>query len=161
MEKALVDKDKSIRNLKHKDCGTDELTRFEKIHTEIFETATEASLAVAVELAELIEEKEAKGEKCVLGLATGSSPLGVYKELVRLHKEEGLSFKNVITFNLDEYYPMEPKALQSYVRFMDENLFNHIDIDKGNINANGIIPPKVIKAILKQSKKDSKARTNG
>ena len=61
-------------------------------------------------------------------------PLRVYKELVRMHQEDGLSFENVVTFNLDEYYPMEPKALQSYVRFMDENIFNHINIDKENIN---------------------------
>ncbi len=134
MEKILVNKDNPVRSLEHKEIGSEESTRFEKIHTEIFDTSTEASKTIAAEIAELIQEKEAKGEKCILGLATGSSPLGVYKELVRLHKEEGLSFKNVITFNLDEYYPMEPKALQSYVRFMDENLFNHIDINKGNIN---------------------------
>lgn len=134
MEKILVNKDTPVRSIEHQESGREESTRFEKIHTEIFDTSTEASKAIAAEIAKLIKEKEAKGEKCILGLPTGSSPLGVYKELVRLHKEEGLSFKNVITFNLDEYYPMEPKALQSYVRFMDENLFNHIDIDKGNIN---------------------------
>jgi glucosamine-6-phosphate deaminase len=134
MEKILVNKDKQVRSIEHRECGFDETTRFEKIHTEIFDTSSEASLSVAVEIAQLIEEKQKQGEKCVLGLATGSSPLGVYKELVRLHKEEGLSFSNVVTFNLDEYYPMEPKALQSYVRFMDENLFNHIDIDPENIN---------------------------
>ena len=104
------------------------------MHTEIFDTSAAASIAIAHEVADLIKRKEAKGEKCVLGLATGSSPLRVYKELVRMHQEDGLSFENVVTFNLDEYYPMEPKALQSYVRFMDENLFNHINIDKKNIN---------------------------
>lgn len=134
MEKVLIESESSMRSLKHKQVGRDETTRFEKIHTEIFDTSTEASLAIAAEIAGLIKEKEKKGEKCVLGLATGSSPLAVYKELVRLHQQEGLSFKNVVTFNLDEYYPMEPKALQSYVRFMDENLFNHIDIDQDNIN---------------------------
>jgi glucosamine-6-phosphate deaminase len=71
---------------------------------------------------------------CVLGLATGSSPTTMYAELVRMHKEEKLSFKNVVTFNLDEYYPMQPNALQSYVRFMGEHLFNHIDIDPDNIH---------------------------
>jgi glucosamine-6-phosphate deaminase len=65
----------------------------------------------------------------VLGLATGVTPIRVYAELVRLHKEEGLSFKDVITFNLDEYYPMKPDAAQSYVTFMYENLFSHVDID--------------------------------
>ena len=134
MEKIIVEKGSEIRSIKHQPVGRDESTRFERIHTEIFETSAEASLAIAGEIAELIREKAKAGEKCVLGLATGSSPLAVYKELVRLHQEEGLSFKNVVTFNLDEYYPMEPKALQSYVRFMDENLFNHIDIEKDNIN---------------------------
>ena len=75
-----------------------------------------------------------KGERIVLGLATGSSPIGVYKELVRMHREEGLSFSNVITFNLDEYYPMQPNAQQSYVRFMNEYLFDHIDINPKNIH---------------------------
>ncbi len=134
MEKVLVEKGSAIRSLKHKQVGRDETTRFERIHTQIFDTSSEASLAIANEIANLIRDKAKAGEKCVLGLATGSSPLAVYKELVRLHQEEGLSFKNVVTFNLDEYYPMEPQALQSYVRFMDENLFDHIDIDKENIN---------------------------
>ena len=71
---------------------------------------------------------------CVLGLATGSTPVSVYNELVRLHREEGLSFRNVITFNLDEYFPMQPNELQSYVRFMNEHLFDHIDIERGNIH---------------------------
>lgn len=70
----------------------------------------------------------------MLGLATGATPIAVYAELVRLHKEEGLSFKNVITFNLDEYYPMQPTAAQSYVSFMNEHLFDHIDIDKNNVH---------------------------
>jgi glucosamine-6-phosphate deaminase len=69
-----------------------------------------------------------------LGLATGSSPIKVYQELVRMHKEEGLSFKNVITFNLDEYYPMQPNDINSYVYFMNEHLFSHIDIEKSNIH---------------------------
>ena len=68
----------------------------------------------------------------MLGLATGTTPVGVYDELVRLHREEGLSFANVITFNLDEYYPMQPDELQSYVRFMREHLFDLVDIPTGN-----------------------------
>src|SRR5690606_11534365 len=70
----------------------------------------------------------------VLGLATGSTPTRVYEELVRLHREEGLSFQNVVTFNLDEYYPMQPDSLQSYVRFMNEYLFDHVDIDRANVH---------------------------
>ncbi len=114
--------------------GYDESTRFEKIHTVIYDEPSTGSIAVANEIAQLIRDKNENGQKCVLGLATGSSPTSVYDELVRMHKEEGLSFKEVITFNLDEYYPIEPNALQSYVRFMNEYLFDHIDIDKNNIH---------------------------
>lgn len=110
------------------------LTRFEKLPASIFENSDEASKAVAGQIANLINEKNQRGEFCVLGLATGSTPVGVYQELVRLHKTENLSFKKVITFNLDEYYPIQPDALQSYVRFMKEHLFDHIDIDPENIN---------------------------
>lgn len=102
--------------------------RFENIGTVVYEDSTLASKAVAKEMADLIKVKQAQKQPCILGLATGSSPKGLYAELVRLHKEEGLSFKNVISFNLDEYYPMEPDSVNSYVRFMDEQLFNHIDI---------------------------------
>ncbi len=106
----------------------------EKIHTEVFENSEEASKLIAKEIAQTIREKETKGKLCVLGLATGSSPLGVYKELIRLHKEESLSFKNVVSFNLDEYYPIQPNELQSYVRFMHEQLFDYIDIKPENIH---------------------------
>ena len=108
--------------------------QFEKLPVQIFDSSKKASDVVAAEIAELIKTKNAEGKTCVLGLATGSSPVGVYAELVRLHLEEGLSFKNVVTFNLDEYFPMQPDALQSYVRFMKEHLFNHIDIPAENIN---------------------------
>jgi glucosamine-6-phosphate deaminase len=106
---------------------------FEKIDTTIFSDATEASKKVAKEIANLIHARNQTGQNTVLGLATGSTPLQVYAELVRIHKEEGLSFKRVVTFNLDEYYPMQPEELQSYVRFMHENLFDHIDIKPKNI----------------------------
>ncbi|MEY5031852.1 MAG: Glucosamine-6-phosphate deaminase 1, partial [Planctomycetota bacterium] len=102
----------------------------EKIPTRVIERAKDVSATVAREIAELIRAKARAGEKCVLGLATGSTPTGVYDELVRLHKEEGLSFRNVVTFNLDEYWPMQPHELQSYHRFMREHLFDRIDIDQ-------------------------------
>ena len=111
-----------------------EETRYEKLPVSVFKDQKTASLSVAKRIADLIRMKQDKGEQVVLGLATGVTPLGVYAELVRLHREEGLSFKNVITFNLDEYYPMKPKAAQSYVTFMYENLFSHIDIDKSNVH---------------------------
>ena len=111
-----------------------EETRFEKLPVKVFENEDIASVNVASRIANIIREKQKSGKNAVLGLATGATPVKVYKELARLHKEEGLSFKNVITFNLDEYYPMQPDSKQSYVRFMDENLFDHIDIDRKNIH---------------------------
>jgi glucosamine-6-phosphate deaminase len=106
----------------------------ERIPVTVYASSQLASQAVAQEIAELIREKSEAGERAVLGLATGSTPTSVYDELIRLHREEGLSFKNVITFNLDEYWPMGPDELQSYNRFMREHLFDHIDIEPRNIH---------------------------
>jgi len=107
---------------------------YERIPVEVHESPDEASKYVARKVVETIQRNEEQGSQTVLGLATGSTPIRVYDELIRLHKEEGVSFKHVVTFNLDEYYPIEPTAKQSYVRFMDENLFNHIDIKKENVH---------------------------
>ena len=109
--------------------GRTEKSRFEKIDTKVFGSAEVASKAVATEIAELIKNNK----KTVLGLATGSSPIGVYRELVNMHKSKGLSFKNVITFNLDEYYGIKNTDSQSYHSFMNQHLFDHIDISKKNI----------------------------
>ncbi|EJG00084.1 MULTISPECIES: glucosamine-6-phosphate deaminase [Flavobacterium] len=117
-----------------REAGKFEETRFEKIHNVIFESSQEASLLVAREIANLIQRKSELNEPCVLGLATGSSPIKVYEELVRMHKEEGLSFAGVVTFNLDEYYPMDKNDIQSYYHFMHEHLFNHVNIHPENIN---------------------------
>jgi glucosamine-6-phosphate deaminase len=111
-----------------------EETRFEKLSVTVYPDQQTASVQVAKRIAHIIIKKQENSEPAILGLATGATPIGVYAELVRMHREEGLSFKNVITFNLDEYYPMNPAAAQSYVTFMNENLFNHIDIDKKNIH---------------------------
>ncbi len=108
--------------------------RKEHIKTRIFSDAKEASITVASEIADLIRRRAAEGKSCVLGLATGSTPVSVYAELVRRHQQEGLSFKNVITFNLDEYFTMKKEAIQSYWRFMHEHLFDHIDIPSANIH---------------------------
>lgn len=121
------------KSILYKAPGKFEETRFEKIHNVIFSNSNVASIKVAEEIAILIQKKAAKNKTCVLGLATGSSPIKVYEELVRMHKEENLSFKNVITFNLDEYLPMEKENKQSYHYFMHEHLFNHIDILPENI----------------------------
>ena len=110
------------------------LESFEKIPVQIYKNATEGSIAVAAQIAALIKEKQAKKLPCVLGMATGTTPILLYKELVRLHKEEGLSFKNVITINLDEYYPIEKLAYQSYWSFMHRHLFDLVDIDPKNIH---------------------------
>jgi glucosamine-6-phosphate deaminase len=116
-------------------------TAAEKIPVSVYPSSHAASRAVAAEIAALIRERAAQGRHAVLGLATGSTPQAVYEELVRLHKQEGLSFKNVVSFNLDEYHPMEPQELQSYRRFMQEYLFDHIDIDPANTNVpDGTIP---------------------
>lgn len=121
------------------------LTYYENIPTVIYSDSSDAAVAIAHEIAALIRKKAENDENAVLGLATGSTPVGVYEELVRLHNEEGLSFKNVITFNLDEYYPIEPDSLQSYVRFMHEHLFDSIDIPEEQVNIpDGTIPEEDI-----------------
>jgi glucosamine-6-phosphate deaminase len=118
----------------------------EKIPVKIFATSKEGSKYVAQVIADLIKEKNAKGEKAVIGLATGSTPKSLYAELVRLHREEGLSFKNVITFNLDQYYPMEANSINSYHYFMRKYLFEQTDIDPKNyFLPNGMIPKEKIK----------------
>lgn len=126
--------EKPGKNIAFKPVGQFEETRFEKIHNVIFDDSNEASIKVAQEIAALIRKKQEANKPCVLGLATGSSPIRVYEELVRMHKEEGLSFSNVVTFNLDEYLPMDSDNRQSYWYFMHEHLFNHIDIPRENIH---------------------------
>jgi len=111
-----------------------QLKSFEKLPVKIWDDSKDAAVHVAQSIALAIRQKQQEGEKAVLGLATGSTPIRVYNELVRMHKEEGLSFRNVITFNLDEYYPMTPESPQSYVYFMNEYLFNHVDILPENIH---------------------------
>lgn len=119
---------------------------FEKIPVRIFDSSIEGSIFLAGEIADTIREFQRKGKDCVLGLATGSTPIPLYAELVRMHREEGLSFKNVISFNLDEYYPLEKDARQSYWSFMHRHLFNHIDINPANVHIlNGELPKEEIK----------------
>ena len=112
-----------------------------RVPVRVFPDSEQASVQVAQELAAFIRQRAQEGRPAVLGLATGSSPTRVYEELVRLHREEGLSFQNVVTFNLDEYFPMSPDSLQSYVRFMREYLFDHIDIRPENVHIpDGTVP---------------------
>ena len=142
------------KSIKYKNPGSSSITRFERIHTEIFDDKKNAEFLIAKEIKKLIEKNNKKNKTTVLGLATGSSPLGVYKSLIDFHKNEKLSFKNVVTFNLDEYYGLEKDHKQSYHHFMDENLFNHIDIKRTNINIpDGFIDKKNIDKYCKEYEK--------
>ncbi|HKW51016.1 MAG TPA: glucosamine-6-phosphate deaminase [Candidatus Eisenbacteria bacterium] len=89
---------------------------------------------LAGRIADVVRDRRNKGQKAVLGFATGSTPVGIYRELIRLHRDEGLDLSNVVTFNLDEYYPMSPESLHSFHRFMRENLFDHVNIRPENIH---------------------------
>ena len=106
-------------------------TKTKNLH--LFPDAEQASVYVAQEIAALIRERQKQGETAVLGLATGKTPKMVYRELVRMHQQEGLSFANVISFNLDEYYPIVPEDKHSYTYFMQQHLFKYVDIKPYNI----------------------------
>jgi glucosamine-6-phosphate deaminase len=107
----------------------------------------EIAKIVARRIADVIAQRRKEGKTPVLGLATGSTPIGVYRELIRMHREEGLSFTDVVTFNLDEYYPMRPDSIHSYYRYMWENLFDHIDVRPENVHIpNGAVPRESLKA---------------
>jgi glucosamine-6-phosphate deaminase len=124
---------------------------FEKIPVKLFPSSKEGSVFVARQIASIIKEKQKAKLKCVIGFATGSTPKTLYAELVRMHREEKLSFRNVISFNLDEYYPIDNDALQSYNRFMRTNLFDHIDINQRNIHIpNGEVKKEHVKEHCKQ-----------
>ncbi|HBG88566.1 MAG TPA: glucosamine-6-phosphate deaminase [Marinilabiliaceae bacterium] len=119
----------------------------DSMQTRIFDDCHKGSKYVARQIASLIEERNKAGRQTVLGLATGKTPLEVYQELVRIHREESLSFKRVITFNLDEYFPISHEDCNSYHRFMYDNLFSHIDIEPHNINIpDGTVPQGEIEA---------------
>lgn len=131
-----------------------QLKSVEKLPVKIWKDSTEACIHVAKSIALAIRQRQQEGENIVLGLATGSSPIGVYKELIRLHKEEQLSFSNVITFNLDEYYPIAPESAQSYVRFMHDYLFDHVDINPDNVHIpDGTIPIEDVEQYCKNYEK--------
>jgi glucosamine-6-phosphate deaminase len=106
----------------------------EHIRTVIVDDHDRIGCLVARRIAELIKARRAAGKRAVLGLATGSTPIGVYRELIRMHHDEGLSFADIVTFNLDEYYPMDPASIHSYHRFMWENLFSQLDISAANVH---------------------------
>lgn len=112
-----------------------------KIPTLVFPTSSQASRHVALMIESLVRQNNSAGRSTVLGLATGSTPVGLYRELIRLHKEAGLDLARVITFNLDEYYPMTPDDSQSYCRWMRETFFDHVNIPPQNIHIpDGMLP---------------------
>ncbi|NNM86398.1 MAG: glucosamine-6-phosphate deaminase [Phycisphaerales bacterium] len=117
----------------------------ENIRTRVFRSSAEAADYAAGQIAQVIRSRQKEAGKCVLGLATGSTPVAVYRRLIHMHRQGELSFKNVVTFNLDEYYPMHPQAAQSYRRFMHEQLFDHVDIQPANIHIpDGSIAPEAV-----------------
>jgi glucosamine-6-phosphate deaminase len=105
-----------------------------RLRTLVFNTSNDASRHAALIVERLVRENNSAGRPTVLGLATGSTPVGLYRELIRLHKEEGLDLSGVITFNLDEYFPIPKEDPHSYYRWMNETFFNHVNIKKQNIH---------------------------
>lgn len=113
----------------------------------VFENGGDLALHVARIIASVIRERNALGQNAVLGLPTGSTPVGVYRELIRMHREEGLDFTNVVAFMLDEYYGLPPDQLQSYHRWMREHLLSHVNIPPDNIYIpEGTVPPGRVEA---------------
>lgn len=108
------------------------LTRYEKVPTEIYESSVDASLHIAKQIAERIKEKQATGSPFVLALPGGHSPQTIYQELIDIHKKEGLSFKNVIIFNIYEFYPLAPQS-NSNLKLLKDSFLDHVDILPENI----------------------------
>jgi len=133
-------------------------TRLERIPTTIYPDAQAAAARVAGIIAATIRENNSRGKNTVLGLATGHTPIDVYRELIRLHREDGLDLSKCITFNLDEYYPMPPDSIQSYVRWMKENLFDHVNIPAANIHIpDGSLPEDQVEAFCRDYEAKIKA----
>jgi glucosamine-6-phosphate deaminase len=122
------------------------VSRFERIPVRVFDNTASGSRVVAERIAQLISSRQAEEKMAVLALSTGNSPVKVYQELVRIHREDGLSFRNVVSFNLDEYYGISPEHPQSYYNFMYEHLFRHIDMSPENIHIpEGNLPPDEVR----------------
>jgi len=115
-----------------------------RVPTLVFRNSTDAARHVAIMIESLIRQNNSAGRPTVLGLATGSTPIGLYRELIKRHKE-GLDFSRVVTFNLDEYYPMEPEDAHSYHAWMHANFFQHVNIRRENIHIpDGTLPPEKV-----------------
>jgi glucosamine-6-phosphate deaminase len=133
------------------DASSTEAEQYEHIRTTVFPSSNEAVRIIATSIARLIRSRLDERRKAVLGLATGSTPVKLYRELIRLHREEGLSFQNVVTFNLDEYYGLPPKHPESYRHFMEVQLFKHVDIPQENIHVpDGLVPRSEVYAYCQE-----------
>ncbi len=123
----------------------------ERIRTVVVDDHDHIARLVANRIATLIRERQATGERAVLGLATGSTPIGVYRELIRQHRDEGLSFAEVVTFNLDEYYPMPAESIHSYHRFMWENFFAQVDVRPEHVHIpRGAVPREEVDEMVRR-----------
>ena len=123
----------------------------ERIRTAVVDDHTGIARLVAGRIATLVRARANDARPVVLGLATGSTPIGVYRELIRMHREEGLCFANVVTFNLDEYWPMPKESIHSYHRFMWENLFSHIDVKPEHVHIlSGTVPREEVEHETRQ-----------
>lgn len=116
------------------DASLTRATGLERVPVLIFDEPSDLARQAAREIRTLVEARQAAGDTAVLGLPTGSTPIGVYQELIRMHREDGLSFANVVAFSIDEYVPMDPDSIQSYHRFMKENLYDHVDIPASQVH---------------------------
>jgi glucosamine-6-phosphate deaminase len=133
------------------DASPTEAEQYEHIRTTVFPSSNEAVRIIAASIARLIRSRLDERRNAVLGLATGSTPVKLYRELIRLHREEGLSFQNVVTFNLDEYYGLPPNHPESYRHFMEVQLFKHVDISRENIHVpDGLVPRKEVYAYCQE-----------
>ena len=127
----------------------------EQLPVRIFDGSASAAKAVAWRMAELIRTRGAEGRRCVLGLATGGTSINVYKELIRLHREDGLDFSHVVTFNLDEYWPIRPDAIQSYHMWMQANFFDYVNVKPENVHIpSGTVGEADIDAHCRQYERD-------
>ena len=128
----------------------DIIRKFEKVYTNIFASESSASMYVAREIENCIREKQKFGELCILGITTGKSPVGVFRALVEIHKKENLSFRNVVVFSLDEFFPISPKEQQSRNRLIHESLLDHVDILPENIHIpDGTLPQDKVAAFCR------------
>ena len=128
----------------------DIIRKFEKVYTNIFASESSGSMYVAREIENCIREKQKFGELCILGITTGKSPVGVFRALVEIHKKENLSFRNVVVFSLDEFFPISPKEQQSRNWLIHESLLDHVDILPENIHIpDGTLPQDKVAAFCR------------